>query len=135
MSTAREKVCEEILLDGLVDSVNLAGVHSHVKQQYPSASVQELLDETLKSIRSLVNDGLMEVGYLGGNSQFVPEPPDQWMREIYNAYITHHQDRLGWAFSFWLNLTAKGRQAALSTERGKKIARHEEERKAAIRRG
>ncbi|MDI3314525.1 MAG: hypothetical protein QJR12_09675 [Mycobacterium sp.] len=135
MSTAREKLCEEILLDGLVGPVNLAGIHSEVKQQYPSASEQELLDETLESIRCLVSDALMEVGYLGDNSQFVPESHDQWMREMYDAYVIHHQHRPGWAFSFWLNLTAKGRKAALSTERGKKIARHEEERRAAIRGG
>ena len=68
----------------------------------------EVQNETLELIRPLVSDGMMEVGYLGEEGQFVPEPRDQSLREIYDAYVIHYQDRPGWAFSFWLNLTEKG---------------------------
>jgi hypothetical protein len=129
----QQRLRGELLLDGIVDTINLAGVHSRVKQHYPSASEPELIDETVETIRLLVDDRLMEAGYLGENGKFAPAPFDEWMRELTDAYVTHHDDRAEWVFSYWLNLTDKGRRIALSTEQGKAVDRHERERIAALR--
>ena len=129
---AQQRLRDELLLDGIVDTINLAGIHSRVKQHYPSASEPELIDQTIDTIRSFVDDGLMEAGYLGDNGKFVPAPFGQWMRELTDAYVTHHDDSAGWVFSYWLKLTNKGRRIALSTEQGKAVDRHERERIAAL---
>jgi hypothetical protein len=129
----QQRLRGELLLDGIVDTINLAGVHSRVKQHYPSASEAGLIDETVEAIRSLVNDGLMEAGYLGDNGKFAPAPFDWWMQQLTDAYVTNHDDRAEWVFSYWLNLTDKGRRIALSTEQGKAVDRHERERIAALR--
>jgi hypothetical protein len=123
----------ELLLDGIVDTINLAGIHSRVKQHYPSASEPELINATVETIRALIDDDLMEAGYYGDNGKFTPAPLDQWMRELTDAYVTHHDDRAEWVFSYWLNLTDKGRRIALSTEQGKAVDRHERERIAGLR--
>ncbi|KAA8967530.1 MAG: hypothetical protein F6Q13_06085 [Mycobacterium sp.] len=74
----------------------------------------------------------MDVGYLG--DRFVPKPLDEIMPVIQDAYITHYRDTGGWVFSYWLNLTDKGRQVALSTEEGRRVAEHEKRRRASLRR-
>lgn len=130
---AQKSLRDELLLDGIVEAVNLAQIHSRIKDHYSSAPESELIDETLETIRSLINDGLMEPGYLGDKSRFIPESLDQWMRDLTDAYVTHHDDRAEWVFSYWLNLTDKGRRIALSTERGKAVDRHERERIAGLK--
>jgi hypothetical protein len=129
----QQRLRGELLLDGIVDTINLAGIHSRVKQHYPSASEPELIDETVETIRSLINDGLMEAGYLSENGRFAPEPFDQWIRALTDAYVTNHEEPAEWVFSYWLNLTDKGRQLALSTGEGKAVDRHERERIAGLR--
>jgi len=129
----QQRLRDELLLDGVVEAINLAGIHSRVRQHYPFASEAELIDETVETIRSLVNDGLMEAGYLGDKSRFIPEPLDRWMQQLTDAYVTHHEETAEWVFSYWLNLTDKGRRIALSTEEGKAVDRHEHERIAALR--
>ncbi len=75
----------------------------------------------------------MEAGYLVDNGRFAAAPFDHWMRDLTDAYVTHHDDTAEWVFSFWLNLTDKGRRIALSTEEGKAVDRHERERIASLR--
>jgi hypothetical protein len=129
----QQRLRGELLLDGLVDTVNLAGVHSRVKQHYPSASERELTNATVETIQCLVDDGLMEAGYLVDNGKFAAEPFYRWMHELTDAYVTHHEETPVWAFSYWLSLTEKGRRIALSTEQGKAVDRHERERIASLR--
>lgn len=128
-----QRLRDELLLDGIVEAINLAGIHSQVKQHYPSASEAKLIEETVETIRSLANDGLMEAGYLADNGKFVLAPFDQWMQQLADAYVTHHGDTAEWVFSYWLNLTDKGRRIALSTEQGRAVDRHERERIAGLR--
>ncbi|WP_203801228.1 hypothetical protein [Mycobacterium heckeshornense] len=42
-------------------------------------------------------------------------------------------DQLGWAYRFWLKLTPKGEQLALSTENGRHVAQAVEEELREIR--
>jgi hypothetical protein len=129
----QQRIHFELLLDGLVEPVNLAAIESRVNQHYPAASDPQLIDETVRTIRSLINDGLMEPGYLGDKSQFIRERLDQWMGALTDTYVTKHEEPAEWVFSYWLNLTDKGRRIALSTEEGKAVDRHERERIAGLR--
>jgi hypothetical protein len=84
----------------------------------------------LELIGSLVGEGLFEPGYRSDeDDRFVAsdEPLDESMRKIYDAYVTHNDDGLRRAYHFWLNLTDKGSQLVLSTEKGRRIAQAVEE--------
>lgn len=133
MDSRQEKIRQDVLLDALVDLVNLAGVDARVKQHYQSVSDREVQSETLQTIRTLVNDGLIRVGYRGPDGQLVPEPLEKAMQEIHDAYISHYDEPGEWMGAASLVLTDKGRQIALSTEEGRRVAQHEEARRAANR--
>jgi hypothetical protein len=125
MTAPEARLREELLHDGLVEEVSLSEVDSRVLQQYPNAPLAERQAITMDTIRSMISDGLFEVGDLHGEGgQFVApdEPFDASMQRIHHAYVTNHANRMGWVFAFWLKLTDKGRQVATSTERGRKIA-------------
>jgi hypothetical protein len=116
MKTAREN----ILIHGLIDWVNLGGVHSYVLQEDRSASPSEVQQKTLDTIRSLVSDGLVELGDLAGeDGSFVAwnTQLDESMKEIHDIYVNHFDDKLTWTIYCWLNLTGKGEQVAESLER------------------
>lgn len=136
MNTARDIAREEILLDGLVDLVSLSAVNWKVRQQLPLASLSEIQNETLEVVRFLIEEGLFELGRRSGEDDgFVAwdEPPDVSMQRVYDAYVTHHDDELGWAYRFWLKLTPKGEQLVLSTEKGRHVAQAVEEELREIR--
>jgi hypothetical protein len=115
MKTAREN----ILIYGLIDWVNLGGVHSYALQEDRSASLSEVQQKTLDTIRSLVSDGLVELGDLAGeDGSFVAwnTQLDESMKEIHDIYVNHFDDSLTWTIYCWLNLTGKGEQVAESLE-------------------
>jgi hypothetical protein len=115
MKTAREN----ILIEGLDDSVDLGGVHQYVVQEDPSLSLSEVQDNTLEIIRSLVDDGLVELGSMSGKGgHFVTWETslDESMQEIHDVYVNHFDDRGLWIWYCWLNLTSKGEQIAESLE-------------------
>jgi hypothetical protein len=116
MKTAREN----ILIEGLDDSVDLGGVHQYVAHENPSASLSDVQSKTLEIIRALVDDGLVELGSMSGEGGlFVTWDTtlDESMNEIRDVYVNHFDDRALWVWDCWLNLTAKGRQVAESVER------------------
>jgi len=106
---------ENILIHGLIDWVDLARVHSDILQENPSVPLSEVQKKTLETIRTLVSEGLFELGDLSGEGgRFVAweAPLDESMREIYDVYVTHFNDKLTWTVYCWLNLTEKGEQIA-----------------------
>jgi hypothetical protein len=116
MKTARES----ILIEGLDDWVDLGRIHRNVAQASPSLSLSEVQQKTLDTIRSLVSDGLFELGDLSGKGgHFVSWQAslEDSMKIIYDVYITHFDDRDLWYWYCWLNLTTKGEQVAEPLER------------------
>lgn len=65
MGTARE----EVLSYGLVDWVALGRIHWYVTEDHPDAPLAEVQNQTLSLIRSLVREGLFEVGDLSGKGR------------------------------------------------------------------
>jgi hypothetical protein len=136
MNTAREKVRNELLCDGLIDWVSLSEVNSRVLKHNPTASPSAVQKETMAVIHSLVSEGLFELGSRSDDDdRFVAsdEPLETSMQRIYDAYVKHNDQRLGWVYRFWFNLSDKGKSVALSSEKGRQIAREEEERVRALR--
>jgi hypothetical protein len=116
MKTAREN----ILIEGLDDSVDMGRVHYHAVQENPSASLSDVQSKTLEMIRSLVDDGLVELGSMSGEGGYFvtwDTPLDESMKEIHDVYVNDFGDRALWVWDCWLNLTAKGKQVAEALER------------------
>lgn len=115
ISTAREKTRGELLLGGLGDWVHLYQVHYHVKKNHPDLTVRQVQNETLDTIRSLVTDGLFEVGDLGGpHGGFAAwnTPLEESIKRISDAYMGQFDNETAWTWVFWLGLTDKGRRVA-----------------------
>jgi hypothetical protein len=115
MTTAREKVYNELLTDGLADYVDLGAVDSQVARHNPSASLPELQRETLETIRNLVSDGLFELGDLsgeGGSLAAWSGSLDDSIQRISDVYVTHYDDPPAWVFFAWMELTEAGMQIA-----------------------
>ena len=126
MTKALEKVRNELLTDGLVDYVDLGAVDSQVGRHNPSASVSELQRETLETIRALVSEGLFELGDLsgeGGGLLVWSGSLDESLQKISDAYVTHYDDKPGWVWSAWMELTDKGEQVARALQEGAKDSR------------
>jgi hypothetical protein len=107
MKTAREN----ILIEGLDDSVDLGRVHHHVVREDPSLSLSEVQNNTLEIIRSLVSDGLVELGSMSGKGGYFVTGEtslDDSMKEIHDVYVNQFDDSGLWSWYCWLNLTAKG---------------------------
>jgi hypothetical protein len=67
MNIAHEKIREELVVDTAAGGeLPISQVDYYVKQQYPSASVSQVQNETLATIRSLADDGLIVLGAMSG---------------------------------------------------------------------
>jgi len=136
MDSARENAREEVPTDGLVDWANLSAINWQVRQQFPSASLSDVQNATLELVRSLVAEGLFELGDLSsedGRFAAWDEPLEISMPKLYDAYVTHYSDAIGWPHRYWLSLTDRGKDFILSTEKGKQVAQAELARQRAIK--
>jgi hypothetical protein len=69
----------------------------------------------LQTIRSLLEDGLMQVGDLPGPGETFPAwnlPIDAAMERLYDRFVRHNGDPDLWEFSIWLGLTESGKRLA-----------------------
>jgi hypothetical protein len=113
--TFKDELTDCILMSGHNDFVSMADVQACIfdgKLNALSAEHQQLVIDT---VRSLLEDGLVEVGVIPGRNDpgFKPWPgtAEEVMTQFIERFIGHHDDRLQWQYSIWLNLTAKGRRA------------------------
>lgn len=113
--STRDILRGDILAMGGDDFVSMADVQACIfdgKLNALSAEHQQLVIDT---VRSLLEDGLVEVGVIPGRNDpgFKPWPgtAEEVMTQFTERFIGHQDDRLQWQYSIWLNLTAKGRQA------------------------
>ncbi|ORW04565.1 hypothetical protein [Mycobacterium kyorinense] len=119
MTTARDKVREELLTDGLADYVDLGAVDSQVTRHNPQASVSAVQRETLETIRSLVSDGLFQLGALSGErGNFVgwDGSLDELIQRVSDVYVTQYDDPPTWVWAVWMELTDKGERVAREIE-------------------
>lgn len=124
MTTTREQIRTEILLDiAAGGELPITQVDYYVKRQYPSASVADVQNETLATIRSLADDGLIVLGAMsgeGGRWEPWDGPLDNSIRKIAVLYVTHYDDPPAWVFSAWMKLTDKGERVVHTLAGGDK---------------
>lgn len=134
MSSERDRLRQELLYDGIIEPVNMAMIDSEVRRLMPSASPPERQQEAIAVIGSLVEDGLVEPGYLGQEEdEFVVEPLDEALAVVADKYVGHYDRPAEWMWCCWLKLTDRGWAAATSTPEGQQVAEHERERLEANR--
>lgn len=111
--------CEEFLILGLVDWVALDRIHCAVAEANKGEPIAIVQSKTLNLIRSLVEEGLFEIGDLSGDGgRFVA-----WdsaiggsIARIQDAYVTNFEDQNTWPWVCWLDLTDAGTAVAQAVE-------------------
>jgi hypothetical protein len=121
--SARDR--DEVLTDGLIDWVELDQIHWYVARENAGTAVSVIQGKTLELIRSLVSDGLFELGDLKGEgARFTAWniPLDESIQRIRDVYVTNFDDENTWPWFCWLDLTEKGQQVAEAIRAGAKSA-------------
>ena len=112
--SAYECLRAELLISGLSDWVSLAEVQQIISHFELADTDREHQDLTLRTIRSLLNDGLMQIGELPGQDGKFPawEPIDVAMDRLRERFVGHYAEPASWDHSMWLGLTETGRPVA-----------------------
>jgi hypothetical protein len=115
-----ERLRAELLTSALSDWVSLAEVQQIISHHQLATTDSERQDLVVRTIHSLLNDGLMQIGELPGPNEAFPawEPIDAAMDCLRERFVDHYADPASWDFSIWLGLTAAGRPVAESMRDG-----------------
>jgi hypothetical protein len=120
--TAQERLRTELLISALYDWVPLAEIDSRIIDNHITESLAAQQDFALQLIRSLVEDGLMEIGDLPDPGRKLITwdlPLDDALKRISDRFIGHYDDVAMWGFSVWLDLTEAGKRVATELEKSK----------------
>ena len=111
---ADERLRAELLTSGLSDWVSLAEVQQIISDFQLADTDKEHQDLTLRTVRSLLEDGLMQIGELPGPDGTFPawEPTDVAMDRLHERFVDHYAEPASWDYSIWLGLTDAGRAVA-----------------------
>jgi hypothetical protein len=117
---AHERLRAELLISGLSDWVSLAEVQQVISHFELADTDSERQDLVLRTIRSLLNDGLMQIGELPGPDGKFPawEPIDVAMDRLRERFVGHYAEPTSWDYSIWLGLTDAGRPVAKALRAG-----------------
>lgn len=103
---AQDRLRAELLTGGLYDLVPPAEVESVITRDDLADTIAEQQQLALSTIRSLVEDGLMEFDGWGD------VPLDEAMARVQDLFVNHYDDPGMWAPAVWLKLTNAGKQLA-----------------------
>jgi hypothetical protein len=117
---ALERLRAELLISGLSDWVSLAEVQQVISHFQLADTDKERQDLTLRTIRSLLEDGLMQIGELPGPDGTFPawEPVELAIDRLHERFVGHYAERTSWDYSIWLGLTEAGRPVANALRAG-----------------
>jgi hypothetical protein len=117
---AYERLRAELLMGGLSDWVSLAEVRQIISHFELADTDSERQDLTLGTIRSLLEDGVMQIGELPGPDRKFPawEPIDVAMNRLRERFVGHYAEPASWDYSIWLGLTEAGRPVAEALRAG-----------------
>lgn len=128
--TAQETLRDDVLAGGRDDWVSMADVQGRISRRGLADSASERQQLILHTIRSLLQDGLVEVGDIPapGDPGFLvwPGTLDEVMEGLAERIVGHSDDPDSWEYSTWLNLTPKGQQASdqIVRQRSDRRAKH-----------
>ncbi|CAN5719900.1 hypothetical protein BH10ACT9_BH10ACT9_43960 [soil metagenome] len=109
---------DELLVEGLRDSISLAWLHDYFEYDFTSDGKAQ--ERTLDMIGDLVGQGFFVVGTPAsfGFHQWLM-PLEEALEEIKTAYVDHFDHRESWAETIALYQTAKGKQLGAKLCRGR----------------
>ncbi|OBH59680.1 hypothetical protein A5682_00065 [Mycobacterium mantenii] len=111
----------ELLLDGLAMCVPMAQVTSVTKRNHLADTVVAEQNLVLRTIRSLLEDGLMKIGDILGASDERVVPwdlsIDDAMDRVVDLFVGHYDEPTLWDLTIWLQLTPEGERLAESLKR------------------
>jgi hypothetical protein len=115
-TTAQDTLRADILATGHDDFVSMADVQACLCGGLLADLSTERRQLVVDTVRSLLQDGLVEVGQIPGRNDpgFKPWPGtlDEVMAQFIDRFVRHYDDQQQWQYTIWLNLTAKGQQAS-----------------------
>ena len=111
---AYERFRAELLISGLSDWVSLAEVQQIIAHFQLADADRERQNLVLRTINSLLKDGLMQIGELPGPDGTFPawEPIDVAMDRLHERFVGRYNEPTSWDYSIWLGLTEAGRKVA-----------------------
>ncbi|AXN45400.1 hypothetical protein DSM43518_03605 [Mycobacterium marinum] len=112
---SEERLRAELLTSGLEDWVPLAEVETVINRANLADSLTALQDLALRTIRSLLADGLMRIGDLphpGEDFAGWDVSIDAAMQRVYDLFVGHYHERALWDLTIWLGLTPDGEKLA-----------------------
>jgi hypothetical protein len=113
--TAQDRLRSQLLRDALGDALPMGHVTSLIAHDHLAETVPGQQELALRAIRSLLEDGLMEIGDSTGEvGTFVAWDlsVDAAMERVHDRYIGHYDDPPMRVSNFWLGLTDSGRHLA-----------------------
>jgi hypothetical protein len=115
-TTAHDILRGDILAMGRDDFVSMADVLGQISRGQLADSVAERQSLVLGAVRSLLDDGLVEIGDIPGRGDpgFKPWPGtvNELMTRFTDRFVGHYDDRIEWEYVIWFNLTPKGEQVS-----------------------
>jgi hypothetical protein len=117
-SSAQDTLREDILAVGTDDFVSLAAVQGIIDEDGLADSAADCQRLVVDTVRSLLAEGLVEVGVLSPSSpgfKAWPGTVDEVMTRFTDRFVAHYDDRYEWAYKIWLNLTPEGREASTAS--------------------
>jgi hypothetical protein len=120
-TTAQDILRDDILAGGHDDWVSMADVQGRIARRQLAELEADRQQLVVDTVRSLLVDGLVEVGVIPGRNnpgfKTWPGTIDEVMKRFTDLFIGHHDDPHMWEYAIWLNLTAKGEQASADVVR------------------
>lgn len=115
-NAVQELLRNDILVYGISESVSMADVRGCLDRRGLATAPAVRQQLVLDTVRSLLGDGLIEVGNIPGSNDpgFLVWPGgiDEVMRELADRIVDRWDDPDSWEYSTWLNLTPAGQTAA-----------------------
>jgi hypothetical protein len=119
---AEEFLRNELLLDGLAMCVPVAQVTSVMSREHLADTVAAEQNLVLRTIRSLLDDGLMKIGDILGASDERVVPwdlsVDAAMDRVHDLFVGHYDEPSLWDLAIWLQLTPEGERLAQCLKSG-----------------
>ena len=127
--TAQDALRDDILAGGHDDWVSMAEVRGCISRGRLADSASERQQLMLQTVRSLLQDGLVEVGDIPapGDPGFLvwPGTLDEVMASLTERIVDRYDHPDSWEYSTWLNLTPKGQEASDDVVRKRSYRRAE----------
>jgi hypothetical protein len=124
-SSAQDRLRRRLLSDAVGNCLPMAHVTSVMRREQLAGTVAAQQEVVLRTIRSLLDDGLMKVGDILGASDERVVPwdlsIDAAMDRVHELFVGHYDEPTLWDLTIWLQLTPDGERLAKSLEGGQQF--------------